>query len=238
MPKAKKKFRLKSERFTPRSATSAMRWFSKRVAHARRRRPQSAADPRRFAWHPDPVFQFIRDKETDRRFLAAIGYGQSQERYKYYREPKKNNAEVKHIGEQYHVVWVPKHNAFRLDSNADHWKTQLFNACRTDAGEPGSIEFYASSDRNEHITLSKHFTAEEPKEFFEEGKGSYVRWIKHRKANHLLDVGYMNFVAAHLCGMRLLKNKPSAASSAAAEKPHPGLTLPDGRPVRHHRSLI
>jgi phage terminase large subunit GpA-like protein len=182
------------------------------------------------AWYPDPVYEFIHEKETDRRFLPAIGYGQSQERYKHYREPKKTDAEVKLIGDQYHVVFVPKHQSFRCDSNADYWKTQLFNACRTDAGEDGSIEFYFSSNRNEHVTLSKHFTAEEPKEFFEEGKGSYTRWIKHRKGNHLLDTAYNNFVAAHLSGMRLLKNQPSPAAANTAQDATPSLTLPDGRP--------
>lgn len=182
------------------------------------------------AWHPDPVYQFIREKETDDRWLPAIGYGQSQERYKYYQEPKKNSAEVKLIGEQYHVVWVPKHRSFRCDSNADHWKTQLFNACRTSAGESGSIEFYYSTDRNEHVTLAKHFTAEEPKEFFEEGKGAYVRWIKHRKNNHYLDTAYNNFVAAHLCGMRLLKSQAATPRPTAAADVSTGLTLPDGRP--------
>lgn len=182
------------------------------------------------AWHPDAVAEFMRDKATDRRWLPAIGYGQSQsDRYKYYREPSKKNAEVKLIGEQYHVVWSPKYKFFRIDCNADHWKTRVFNGCRTSVGESGSIEFYYSTDRNEHVTLSKHFTAEEPKEFFEEGKGTYVRWIKHRKGNHHLDNAYNCCVAAHLSGVRLLKDRETPPAHAAADAA-PGLTMPDGRP--------
>jgi phage terminase large subunit GpA-like protein len=181
------------------------------------------------AWHPEAVFNFIHDKKTDARWLPAVGYGQSQDRYKYYREPKKNNAEVKLIGDQYHVVWVPKYNAWRLDANADYWKTQLFNALRASPGESGSLELYYSSNRNEHITWSKHATAEEPKEFFEEGKGTYIRWIKHRKGNHHLDNAYNCWLALHLSGLRLIKEK-APLPQQSTELINPGLTLPDGRP--------
>jgi phage terminase large subunit GpA-like protein len=176
-------------------------------------------------WMGDVVFDFCRDKESGNRFRPAIGYGQSQlfRRYRTYRKPAKTGTEVKLIGEEYHVVWVPAEKLFRVDLNVDHWKTQLFEGLRLPPGSPGSVEFYWSSDPNEHISVAKHYTAERQQEVFTPGVGSEVRWIRMKRDNHYLDNGSNVLCALHLLGARLLpkidQTPPPAAARPIAEKP-------------------
>jgi phage terminase large subunit GpA-like protein len=188
-------------------------------------------------WYPQVVYEFCR--ESGNRFRPAIGYGLSQNnrRYRTYRKPSKTGTEVKLIGEEYHVVWSPKERLFRIDFNADYWKTQLFAGLRTPPadkdGNPndGAVQFFYSPNANEHLSVAKQFTAEHPQEVFTPGVGTELKWIKDKKKNHHLDNASNNLVAAHLLGARLL-NKPTPAASSTpkdAEESKPFLT-PDGRP--------
>ncbi len=189
-------------------------------------------------WHNTEVYEFCRQKESGRRFRPAIGYGASARwrQYRTYHAPQKTGNEVKQIGDHYHVVWIPTERIFRIDADADFWKSwgheRLRQPQKGDDGmaEPGAMEFYASTDRNEHITLSQHLAAEHPETHFIEGRGDVTRWVRDKRKNHYLDTYYNNCVAGHLCGVRLIGRKPAApAPPPAAVAPAP-LRMPDGRP--------
>ncbi len=182
-------------------------------------------------WMGEVIYEFCRQKESGTRFRPAIGYGLSQlfRRFRTYRKPAKTGTEVKLIGEEYHVVWVPSERLFRVDFNTDHWKTQLFDGLRTPAGTDGAVEFYHSNDPNEHVTVAKHYVAERPIETFTPGVGSELRWHKEKRDNHLLDNGSNLLCAFHLLGARLIKSAepPAVQKAPPAERPFLG---PDGRP--------
>lgn len=181
----------------------------------------------------DSVYEFCRQKLTGKRFRPAIGRGLSQHdrRLRNYHHPTKTGAEVKLLGQQYYVSWVPDKKLFRVDVNADWWKTWLFNRLRTPLEEIGSMELYASNDRNEHITLAKHFAAERPEEKFVEGKGTVTFWVKEKKGNHYLDAAYNACAAGHLAGVRLIdRPRPSTAESPRGPGGASPIVTPDGRP--------
>jgi phage terminase large subunit GpA-like protein len=192
-------------------------------------------------WKGYVVYEFCAQKQSGRRFRPAIGYGLSQEfrRYRTYSKPSKTGSVVKLIGEEYHVVWLPPPvNVFRVDFNADYWKTELFNALKTppldEDGNPvaGAMEFFYSTNPNEHMTVAKHYTAERPTEVFTPGKGKEQKWHKESRDNHYLDNGSNLFVAFHLLGARLIKRKKEEiprATPTETENSRPFLG-PDGRP--------
>lgn len=182
-------------------------------------------------YESDAVYAFCRDPETGIRFRPALGRGQSQhdKRMRNYRRPTKLGAEVKVIGPDYHVGWVPKERLFRVESSADAWKMFAQERLRTSTELPGALELYHSNDRNEHVALSKHFAAERPRQEFVPGKGTQLVWEVLSRTNHWLDCLYMACVAAHLCGVRVLTEASPAAAPEAVEKPK-GLLTPDGRP--------
>lgn len=209
----------------------------------------------------ESVCEFCRQKETGRRFLPALGRGLSQydRRLRSYHHPSKVGAEVKLIGQDYYVSWVPDQRLFRVDVHADFWKSWLFERLRGPWSvdrEPGSVQpsphaprptdpaprptpreldgtirLYHSSDRNEHVTLAKHFTAERPEERFIEGRGDVTVWAKLRKGNHFLDAAYNACAAGHLAGVRLVKPAVEAAGEPQSDGPEPEpVLMPDGRP--------
>lgn len=178
-------------------------------------------------WLGDVVYEFCR--ESGNRFRPAIGFGLSQNfrRFRGYRRPSKTGNEVKLIGEEFHVVWLPAERIFRVDLNVDYWKTRLFEALRVPPGNAGAMEFYHSDDPNEHFTVAKHYTAERQQEVFTPGVGTEIRWIVEHRANHYLDAA-----ANALCALRLIlpgTKAPIAKPAVQTAASHPFLG-PDGRP--------
>ncbi len=182
------------------------------------------------AYQTPVVYAFVREKESGRRFRPAFGRGHSQ-RYKqqYYTKPKRTGTEIKFIGEEYHIAWVPNERVFKVEVNSDHWKTWVHQRLSMPAGEPGALSLYHATN-TEHVTFSKHMTAEKPIEEFKPGKGTVIKWVTASRANHYLDAIYNACAAGHLCGVRLIGTpKPAAAKPAQPQTKQP-LTTPDGRP--------
>jgi len=156
------------------------------------------------------VYDFVR--HFGHRYRPTLGYGAGQQTRAFYNRPKRTGASVKHIGEGYHVAWLPKWQVFVVEVNADHWKSFLHERLAVpidpcvDEVPAGAMTFYDSADANEHITLIKHLTAERATEEIVEGKGRVVKWVHEgRRANHFLDAGYLACAAAHLCGVRIAR---------------------------------
>jgi hypothetical protein len=59
----------------------------------------------------------------------------------------------------------------------------------------------------EHMSLTKHLTAELKAEEFVAGKGVVVKWERVRRENHWFDALYNCCAAAHGCGVRLVQEQ-------------------------------
>ena len=171
------------------------------------------------------VYAFCRESTV--RFLPAVGRGVGQRFARRYSRPTKTGSTVQLVGEDYHVAFLPKQSVFLVETNADYWKSWCHNRLRVAVGEPGGLSFFQSPNKNEHITLAKHLTAETQVEEFLPGKGTVIRWESRHRANHLLDCAYMNCAAGHLCGARLL---PTPEQKRRPAKPRPAFSMPDGQP--------
>lgn len=178
------------------------------------------------------VYRFVR--ESGRRYLPAMGHGATQHGSTRYQKPKKKQKTILHIGEEYHIVASPKDRCHILHADADHWKSWIHQRLSTpvlDADgirRPGAMTFYHSTNKNEHITITKHVTAEKQVEEFVPGRGTVTKWVQEHRQNHLGDTLYNNAVAGHLCGVRLIaEKKPEPATAAGHGTP---ITMPDGRP--------
>jgi len=177
------------------------------------------------------VKEFCREKDSWKRILPAMGYGLSvgqREFRRQYSAPAKTTKVHVYLGQHYHIDWDQLHRVFVAMVSADEWKSWLFTRLRTPPGEPGSLVLFHSSDRNEHTAFAKQLTAERPKLEFVPGRGEVLTWEVLSRGNHYLDATYNACTAAHLAGVRLLR-QPAAAAPAAKPKQQP-LTMPDGRP--------
>ncbi len=90
-------------------------------------------------------------------------------------------------------------------------------------GQPGAATLYYSPDRNEHMSLAKHFTAEK-----QVTKNGVTSWEEVHGNNHWLDGFYNACMSGHLCGARLIE-QPREPAPRPSRQPT-GLTMPDGRP--------
>jgi phage terminase large subunit GpA-like protein len=184
-------------------------------------------------WNGDSVKAFcIQAVEPElsplQRFRPYIGFGAGQTRKGIYRRPSRTGRVIRHIGEDYHLVLLPRERWPIVEVNADVWKTFVHErlACPTDA--PGAMTVF-NAPSQEHIQFSKHLTAERRTQEFQPGKGTVIKWVCMRHNNHWFDACYAASAAAHLAGVRLIEDKRPAP---AALEPQRGVQLktPDGRP--------
>ncbi|HUX00383.1 MAG TPA: terminase gpA endonuclease subunit [Phycisphaerae bacterium] len=186
-------------------------------------------------YQTEAVFSFCGERASNRRYLPLLGCSASKYGIPAYHRPKKTGTLVKRLGEEYHLVYMPKYRGFAVEANSDYWKSwthqRLAQRPDQDSGEwsPGAMTVYISTDKNAHITLSKHLTAEEGKGTFVPGRGTQVRWEQKRDANHYLDALAYACIAGHFAGVRLLpEEKPAVAAVPLHAQTR--FTTPDGRP--------
>jgi hypothetical protein len=92
----------------------------------------------------------------------------------------------------------------------------------------GALTFYQAGP-HEHLTLSRHLTAETKVEEFISGIGVVTRWERIRKDNHWLDAIYNACAAGHLAGARLITEQiPEQPRRSAVI--NPGAFRRDGSP--------
>jgi len=178
------------------------------------------------------VCQFIREIK-DNRFRPAIGRGEGQHYDSRYTSPKKRSKTIAYIGESYHLEWMSARDrrVHMVYVNADHWKSTLHERLSQPKDTEGAITFYTGTT-TEHVTLSKHLTAERAQEEFVPGRGLVTKWIRERRANHHLDNGYNVLAAGHFCGVRVTRPDIEATAQPQAQPPHQAasFTTLDGRP--------
>lgn len=180
------------------------------------------------------VYAFIRQTTQitkTQRFRPTMGHGAGQQYDHFYRQPKTTNKIIKYIGEEYDFRLSPKDRGiWVVHVNADYYKSLVRDGLATPQDQPGAITLYASTNRNQHITLSKHFTAEQPVQERDPVRGLITRWLnEHRRANHYFDCLYDARAAAQFCGLRLVKEPVTPPAVTTVTRPA-GLKTPDGRP--------
>jgi phage terminase large subunit GpA-like protein len=147
------------------------------------------------------VYTFCR--EAGSRIRPAIGRGAGQQHRQWYNRPTSTGSIVKHIGEGFHINWLPSERMQLVEVDADHWKTWVHQRLSTPIGSRGSMTLFQASPQ-EHLALAKHLTAEVKTEEFVAGKGVVVKWERLRKQNHWLDALYNASAAGYFCGVRLV----------------------------------
>jgi len=154
-------------------------------------------------YQPEPVYTFCR--ESGKGWYATKGYGAAQGvgQGKNYSAPKKKNADVKLIGLNYHFARLTKERIVLVHINADFWKTWVHRRLSSPSGEPGAMRLF-DAVANDHMSFTKHLTAEKQVTEFVPGKGEVVRWEVVRPNNHWLDCVAGGSAAGHFCGVRLL----------------------------------
>ena len=180
------------------------------------------------------VFAFCQ--ESGPRYKAAMGCGDGPQYGRRYSRPAAVNKKVRLIGEEYHIVWFPMERAWVCEVNADYWKSWGHRRLATpilaedETPVPGAMTFYNSTDRNEHIRLSKHLTAEKEVEEFVQGRGLVRKWVRLSRSNHHLDNYYNCCAIGHNLGVRLIAPPPPPPAAAPREPAPPRFPSADGRP--------
>jgi len=114
-----------------------------------------------------------------------------------------------------------------VEVDADHWKSWVHAGLSTPLGQEGAMTIFDAPPA-EHLSLTKHLTAERKVEEFVAGRGTVVRWERLRRQNHWLDALYNTCAAGSFCGVRLVvEPKPPPRRESNSPKP---FLRPDGRP--------
>jgi len=182
---------------------------------------------------PDMVFvdcRYLGDEavkpftlESGDRVMPSIGHGEAQQYANRYSTPKGKSKTIGWVGAECHVALDKATGAWAAHVNADYWKTWLHEGLgvaidpAADGPTPGAITLYHSTDRNEHLSLSKHLTAEKRVEEFIPERGTVTKWVRLSRKNHWLDCAYNACAAAHLVGVNLTQPRPAAVQAAAPE---------------------
>ncbi len=139
-------------------------------------------------------------RESGPGFLPAKGFGTQQiGRRKTMNDPG------------YEAVLQPAGHTL-VEINADLWKCHVHARLQTPAGQPGGLTLYSATPI-EHLSFSKHLTAEKKVEEFIAGRGLVTRWEAINRNNHWLDALALACVAGHGVGVRIIE--------AAAPPPPP-----------------
>ena len=181
-----------------------------------------------------PVYAFCREQrdQSHCRYRPMKGFGETDGRLVRYQAPTKESKEIVHLGEQYHFTADRPAGVYRVDVNADHWKTFLQERLSVPLASPptpGTLTLFSAVPKD-HTTIAKHFTAEKQVEEYVVGKGVVRKWVRERKANHYFDAAYVACAAGHFCGVRLLQEATPPPVEQPSEPTGGGIITPDGRP--------
>ena len=119
------------------------------------------------------------------------GHGVSQDNAKGYSKPSRKGDIVRELGEGYDVKLVREERCWRMDTNADHWKSWLKDRIATPLGKPGALTLCSVPKTLDHLSLAKHLTAEREVQEYVPGVGIRIRWERMNRNNHHGDVFYM-----------------------------------------------
>ena len=157
-------------------------------------------------WKPDPVYEFLRDVDTENGvYFPTFGRGTRHKERKY-SQPSKTGATTKELGEHFHIDYQPSRETHLVSVDVDYWKMRVHQLLilKEDAQCTMTI-FHAAP--TEHISFVKHIKAEEYVERFEEGKGTVRIWEQIHSNNHWLDSTALACASASRAGYRYIAEK-------------------------------
>jgi phage terminase large subunit GpA-like protein len=178
---------------------------------------------------PDTIYEFCAETSPGpkARFRPVIGRGEGQQGRQTYNRPKATGNIVRHVGEEYHVIYHKQSGLYLVEANADYWKTWVHRRFTTPADKPGSLTLFEVPAPVKHLSFAKHLTAEKKVEEFIAGKGTVLRWERISSNNHWFDSTYYACAAGHMTGARLIKSERPAQTRQRKKR---RFTMPDGRP--------
>lgn len=154
-------------------------------------------------YQPDAVFEFIRSrgKHSYKKsiYFPIIGRGTGQMQ-RIYEAPKSVGGRIIQVGKRWHVSQVPKHYAYEIMVDSDHWKEELHSHLAIHHDTPGALGFFVASQKDLE-RVSRHLTNEKKMQEFQPGKGIVTRWVRIGQ-QHWLDAAYLARAAGDRCGWR------------------------------------
>ncbi len=151
------------------------------------------------------------------RFRPVLGRGATQQYGGLYHRPPRTGSMVRYIGEGYHIVKLARERIHLVEIDVDHWKSWLHARLSCPPGSAGAASLYQAKP-TEHLSLTKHLTAERRISEYVAGTGDVVRWERVRAANHYLDACNYAAAAAHFCGARLIEEGRAGRGSGVGEQ--------------------
>ena len=124
------------------------------------------------------------------------------------------------IDDHYHKQRVVEKKLYEMVVDSNHWKSFAHERLRTPPDMPGSLTFYYSPNKNQHVTLTKQLTAEKAVEKLDANNIPVVKWEGSGRANHYLDCTYLASAAAHMAGVRLLGEAKTNAGAGVWHPPN------------------
>ena len=164
----------------------------------------------------DVVYSFCR--ESGNRFLPSVGRGANQQHRQWIDRTTLTGSVVRHVGDGYHIKWLPVENGFLTEVDSDHWKTWVHQRLSTPVNNAGSMTLFQASAKD-HLAIARHLTAEVKVEEFVAGKGAITRWERKRRQNHWFDALYNACAAGHYFGVRVVEEEVKAPPPTKKPKP-------------------
>ncbi|MCG6156349.1 terminase gpA endonuclease subunit [Rubinisphaera margarita] len=161
---------------------------------------------------------------------ASAGRGATQISSRWEQSSSSRRSRLRGVGEGYSGNDLLDHGVTLLEVNADHWKSWVHQRLTTPLSQPGAMRLFQAAP-HEHLSLTKHLTAERKIEEFVAGKGMVTRGERIRKNNHWFDALYNACAAGHAVGVRLFE--------AERLRPQPRRKLSEvGEEKRRNRQFV
>ena len=191
-------------------------------------------------WEADQVYALCRRVNgktplAQWRVRPALGRGVVQhQRMLRYSGPTKKSAEVRHVGDGYHVNRIKAKNVWVVLVNADVWKDRVFDRLQYRTDQPGVIRLPAGL-LVEHKELVHQLSQEKRTQKWDPHKRQYVVvWEQMQRSdrNHYWDCLYNCGAAGDLCGARVVgaADADTDAEREVPAEPTVRVHTLDGRP--------
>lgn len=160
-------------------------------------------------WNQETIIRFAA--ESGPGYFATKGFGIGQRRDG--RSKRDTGAKVIGVGDRYNLIQLADGSQY-IEVDADAWKTWLHARIHTPLDQMGALTLFDGFD---HLSFTKHLTAEKQVEEFVPKEGLVVRWEVVSRINHYLDSTTLACVGGHASGQRLIEQL--AAPPAPASPP-------------------
>ncbi len=135
----------------------------------------------------DAVYPFLQTVPSE-VVLGTMGFGYDQLPGTQYRpSSEKRQSTVALAGKFWQIIHVPDYEVWRVDFDADHYKSLVQQSIVLPLSSPRAMTLYYKSNPKEHLTIAKHFASESLDSEFVTGKGWQTRHVVRFWQNHYLD---------------------------------------------------